>query len=35
VAPEAKRKIVSGPDGLSVFAVGSHPERGYEPHGDL
>jgi uncharacterized cupin superfamily protein len=35
VSPESKRKIMSGPNGLSVIAIGSHPERGYQPHGDL
>jgi quercetin dioxygenase-like cupin family protein len=35
VMPEAKRKIVSGPDGLTAIAVGAPVGKAYEPHGEL
>jgi len=35
VSPESKRRLISGPDGLSATAVGAPVGQAYEPHGEL
>lgn len=31
VGPDVKRKIISGPDGCTVLAIGAAPGKAYEP----
>lgn len=35
VGPEVKRKIVPGPEGIRLLALGATPGRAYEPGGSL
>jgi mannose-6-phosphate isomerase-like protein (cupin superfamily) len=35
VAPDVKRKIVPGPDGLRLLALGATPGQAYDPGGTL